>query len=348
MHQGLTSSGSRRLVLILLAASCLCLHASDLPSSTVILHLKNGDRVAGEVISEDEERIVLGTEWNAAIFVPLSEVVERKVVMPGESIERTTGAESPPGRSATATTQRATPGGTPPRKPERKKGKFLGGDWKWDLRLGFTLGEGARTRQVYYGGIAMTFARPYRPDPRKFFRNKTEYRIDYGETDGDVSANKMVFGNKADVDVGTRSYIYNIVGVGYDEVRRVNLDLEVGPGGGYRIVNTRKVALNCEAGLNFQRQDREESPHRDLLQLRLGQQFTWEIIPKVKLDQKLRGLPSLNDTDDYQIRAEVNLAIGVISQLSVNFTVINLYDSQPAEGVPNNEFQFRSALGVQF
>jgi putative salt-induced outer membrane protein YdiY len=311
--------------------------------------LKNGDRVAGEVISEDTERIVLTTEWNAAIFVPLSEVLQREIVVPVEPHETSAIDGPPPDTAATSTKPIPQSSSTPPQdKADHKKKKFLGGDWKWDLRLGFTLAEGARTRQVYYGSISTTFARPYRSDPRKFFRNKTEYRLDYGETDGDVSANQMVFANKTDIDVGTRSYIYNIVGVGYDRVRLINLDFEVGPGAGYRLVNTRKVALNFESGLNFQRQDREQSPHRDLLQLRLAQQLTWEIIPKVKLDQKLQGFPSLNDTSEYQIRAEVNLAVGVISQLSINFTVINLYDAQPATGVPNNELQFRSAVGVQF
>ena len=33
---------------------------------------------------------------------------------------------------------------------------------------------------------------------------------------------------------------------------------------------------------------------------------------------------------------------------SLNFTVVDLYDTRPALGVPRNEFQFRTSLGFKF
>jgi hypothetical protein len=51
---------------------------------------------------------------------------------------------------------------------------------------------------------------------------------------------------------------------------------------------------------------------------------------------------------DYRFRFESDLGCALVMNLSVNLTLIDLYDNQPALGVPPNEMQFRTSLGVKF
>lgn len=333
------------LVLTLMICSAASVCAADEPE--VILFLKSGDRLTGKVLSEDPERIVLSTPWNVAIFVPKSEIERQEVVnahndTQPEDIEPPVPDKLPQASSETpavAAKQIKPAPSEPPKKPS---------PWKWNAEIGFNLVSGTKNTEQYYGKVAATFAKHYQADPKRYLRNKIEYRVNYGKSDDVVSANRMVGRNKLDLDIGPKTYTYGIIGAGYDAVRKIDLNFEVGPGVGYHVLQQKKLVLNGEVGLNYQLQALSNTADKELLQLRVAQQFAWEIVPRVKLDQKLGILPSLNDVDDFQIRAEARIVLGVVAPFSVNFSVINLYDTQPAPGVPSNEFQFRSTLGVNF
>jgi hypothetical protein len=48
------------------------------------------------------------------------------------------------------------------------------------------------------------------------------------------------------------------------------------------------------------------------------------------------------------MRFETTLSYELWKNLSLNWTVLDLYDSEPAAGVERNELQIRSSLGVKF
>jgi hypothetical protein len=221
--------------------------------------------------------------------------------------------------------------------------------WKWNLKLGTDLINGVRDREIYYGQTALTYTRNYERDARQFLRNKIEYRVDYGKTDGQESMNRMLGANKLDFDIGSGFYGYAALGAGYDKIRKIEYQYELGPGLGYHLVSKRSVALDAELGLNHQyREGLGSAPNREVIQTRIGQELTWEVIPKITLKQQAALLPFLDDLGEYQVRLEGNLGFGIVKHLSLNLTVLNFYDTLPAPGVPNNEFQFRSSLGVNF
>lgn len=347
--------------LLLCMGMTLCLRAEDAPKAT--LHLKNGDRLTGEILSEDGERIVLSTCWNTAIYVPKSEIVQAVAIVPAparneadagaaELVTVEAAREQPPPLPARAGATNAgrpvTVAGTKPTKtspPATRKAKH----WKWSLKLGADLVKGAKDRSVYFGQTALTYTRAYERTPKEFLRNKIEYRVDYGETDGQVSANRMVGVNKLDFDIGSGYYGYAALGAGCDTVRKIEYQYEVGPGVGYHLVAAKSIVLDPELGFNYQyRGGLGEAPDREVIQLRIGQEFMWEVVPRITLSEQMAFLPSLDDLGEYQVRVRGNLGFGIVRHLSLNLTVLNLYDTLPAPGVPNNEFQFQSSLGVNF
>src|SRR2546428_9476297 len=62
------------LLLFLLSATA---HAQP-----VVLHLKNGDRLAGTILSEDTNRVVISTTWIKELAIPLSEIASREKIAP--------------------------------------------------------------------------------------------------------------------------------------------------------------------------------------------------------------------------------------------------------------------------
>ena len=128
--------------------------------------------------------------------------------------------------------------------------------WKWSIRMGTDFISGAKDRQIYSGGASATYTRNYKSNPKKFLRNKIEYGLQYGETDGEVSANSMVGANKLDVDMFGDFYSYAAMGAGYDTVRKIDYQYELGPGLGYHLVAEKSLAIDTEVGLNYQYRER--------------------------------------------------------------------------------------------
>ena len=329
----------------------------------VTLHLKNGDRLTGEVLSEDTERIVLSTPWNIAIHVSKSEIDHQVAVNPELGPTPPAAGDTPltpvdpvgAGSVPQASTVSAADGAKPVAvartepstgaSPAAKRPK----QWKWNLKLGTDVVKGAKDRTIYFGQTALTYTRNYERNPKEFLRNRIEYRVDYGETAGKVSANRMVGANKLDFDIGSGYYGYAALGGGYDKVRKIDYQYEVGPGVGYHLIAERSLVLDGEIGLNYQyRKGLNGAPNREVVQFRVGQELTWEVVPKITLTEQVAFLPFLDDLGEYQVRLRGNLGFGIVRYLSLNLTVLNLYDTLPAPGVPNNEFQFRSSLGVTF
>jgi hypothetical protein len=349
---------SRRLWLAVLfcTAVTVCLGAVNAPRVTLLL--KNGDRLTGEVISETSERIVLSTPWNIAIYIPASEVEDRVVFIsepalddPGTQIPESVVTEVSESRSDTVLTGKPEKSDSgkvavvkaqpiPAKKPRQ---------WKWNLKLGTDLVNGAKDRTIYFGQTALTYTRNYERNPKEFLRNKIDYRVDYGETEGRVSANRMVGANKLDFDIGSGYYGYAALGAGYDKVRKIDYQYELGPGLGYHLIAQKSLVVDAELGFNYQyREGLNSAPNREVVQFRVGQELTWEVVPKITLSEQVAFLPFMDDVGEYQVRLQGNLGFGIVRHLSLNLTVLNLYDTLPAPGVPNNEFQFRSSLGVNF
>ena len=327
----------------------LLLFANPGGAQPLVLHLHNGDRLTGTLVSESTNGVVLATGWNPALTIPLDSIARREI--PATNAPATTAAATsapPPEAPKPAAPLAAPPAPAATTAAAAKPQPKAPSRWKTELKLGTDMIRGARDRDIYFGTLAVTYARPYEDNPKLFFRNRTDYRADYATTDGRETSDRMFGSNKTDFDLTERLFLYNFMALGYDDVRRIDLQYEVGPGAGYRLIRTPKFALNLEAGLNYQMQERELNPDIEAWQSRLGQDLTWRVYDRITLTQKATLLSNIEDLEEYQMRFEANLAFGLVKNLSFNLTALYLYDTRPARGVTRNEFQLRSSLGLTF
>jgi hypothetical protein len=357
-------------------AILLTFSLESLGAENLILHLKNGDRLAGMVMAEDTNRIVFATSWATNLVIPLNEISSREH-LPGTNapalasvtgVTNTTpapvGALVPstntPGTFASATNgparnlgAGATPATNAPAKPaapataaaKPPKPK----QWKIEARVGADFLFGAKDQQIYYGRFKLSYDHPYEANPKQFFRNILDYSVDYGRTEGVLSANRMNASDKTDFDVGTRKfYVYNLAAIGYDEIRRIDKQWEAGPGLGYHLLTQPTLVANLEAGLNYWAQYRSDNTKTEKLYFRFAEDSTWKLHKRLTFTEKFEFFPRVEDLDQYRFRFESTLSYAVWQNVSLNVTLLDLYDTSPAKTVPNNDLQIRSSLGITF
>jgi len=292
----------------------------------VTLHLRNGDRITGIITSENTNRIVLTTPWVKELSVPTAQVLKREVAP-------THGAgQKPPSPAAGAGATAGTSS------PELKKPAQL---WAGEISVGTDIGFSEKNRQLYTGRAKIILA-------YERLKNTFEYDFSYGRIDGILSANRMDGISKTDFDLGRRFYVYGLGGGGYDEIRKINLRYEIGPGIGYHLIKITNFLLNTELGIDFQRQQLADDTTTDLFFYRLAENFSWKLNSKLTLDERFEFLPRVEDIEQYRFRFESNFRYQLMSNLSLNLTVIDQYDTQPAESVTRNDLQVRSSVGVKF
>jgi hypothetical protein len=330
--------------LLLLLMGCLGAEAQ-----TVILHLKNGDRLAGTITSEDTNRVVITTSWIKELAVPVTEIARRET--PPAPAAPIVEQKSPAPAPVKEVIPSAAPGtpvaiATPAPKPQTPKKKY----WKAEAKLGVDFLRGAKDQQIYYGRFKLLYERPYDNSPKQFFRNIFDYGADYGRTEGITSANRMDGSDKTDLDIGEHKlFVYNLAGVGYDKIRKIDLRWELGPGLGYHLLTRSNLVLNTEFGINYQAQYRAgTNATTEKFYYRFGEDLTWKLTKSFTFTEKFEFFPQVEDVGEFRARFEATLSYGFWQNLSLNLTVLDLYDSSPANAVPRNDLQIRSSLGITF
>jgi putative salt-induced outer membrane protein YdiY len=321
-------------------AGLLCCFGPGAFAETILFQLSGGDRIFGEVVWENSDSVIISNVWAGELTIPREQIVSRQPATP--TATAIAGGASP--------AVRAVPVPQAPAKPAAASSP-----WKGEAQLGVDLLYGAKERQIGYGRFKLAYTRAYESDPTHFFRNAFDFTAEYGKTDGVKSSERLFATDKTSFDLQRRWYLYSLVGGGHDYRLRIDLQYEAGPGVGYHLFTTTNFTMNVEGGLNYQYQYRRNKdadgtePERSEVQdvyYRLAEDLTWKI-GRFTLSEKFEIFPRVN-FGDLRARFEANVSYELWKNLFVNLTVLDLYDTQPADDVNENELQVRSSLGLKF
>jgi len=330
------------------AALAMVLFSGECRGGEVVLHLLNGDRIAGTILLETTNQVTLSNVWAKELVIPVSQIERREPVVNVVA----TNAPAPPSSVAANTNAPAAanpppplvritvPPPPPPQLPWFKH-------WAGNVLVGTTFIRGATDTELFYGKAAFTYSQAYLSDPKLFFRNIFSYVADYGKTEGVVSANDMMGSSKTDFDITPRIYTYNLAAVGYDVIREITLHYEEGPGMGYHLFKQTNFLANLELGANYQVDEQSDDQTVRSVYYRLAEDLNWKITPRLNFIEKFEFFPRV-DLQQYRWRFESTLAYALLQNVTFNLGVVDFYDTAPATGVPNNDFEFRTSLGVKF
>lgn len=305
----------------------------------VVVQLRNGDRITGELVAQETNHVVVSTSWAGKLALPLDTIGGLRTAT-GKDLLPPPAAPAAPPPSQPETVVAAKPKvPTPAAAPKRLR---------TSVQLGSSLLYGARDQQVLYARVKSSYEKPYAHDAKKFFRTLADYSADYGETEEIQSANRMTASLKTDFDLGTKSYCYNVGSGGYDETRKIDLHYEIGPGMGYHLVKRPTFEFDLEGGLNYQAQFRSAGGNPDSLYVRAGEDTTWKLNSRLSFSKKFEFFVNSEEPEQFRFRLDATASYKVIENLSLNLSVLDQYDTDPAPKVDENEVQIRSSVGITF
>lgn len=316
---------------------------NSVPAKTEVIQLKNGDRLTGTVVHEDATTLKLSTRWQAELLLPKAEIVKREPQIPVTApvlsaipvpVKPATLA------AATASSPKASGGARTDVAAEKPKPK---GVLKGNLQIGADLRDSSVQSYLYTVAAKVNYSRGN-------WHNAVDYRYSYGKTDNLLSADRMDGSFKTDLDIGMdkKWFFYGLVGAGYDTVRKIENQFELGPGIGRHLLTRTNMTLSAETGFSYQQQDFSNAASREEMRLRLATDYFWRLNSKFSLESKAEIQPSFDDPADYRIRYETTVSYALWNNISWNVALIDLYDSKPTAGVTKNDLQIRSGVGIKF
>lgn len=311
----------------------------------MVLHLKNGDRISGDLVSENGKAVTIKSTVAGKIKIPL-ELIEKREGQAKPAAAPVVAAKTPAKPAAAPAKPAVQPPVTnlvqhPWYKPPWITPLFT--NWNVNLQIGSDIGFGTADRQTFYGNATAL----HRWDR---VRNSATFSAAYGHVNDVQSANRMEGSLKTDVDLGTsrKIYLFNIAGAGYDRVRQLDMQFQEGAGLGYKIFQKPKFLMNGELGAQYQQFDYANTPDRAVYSIRFGEDLTWTISQKLTLRQTFAFMPSVADPSDFRMRYTMNFSYPLLKRTTLNMNLIDDYDSRPAFGVNNNEMTVQTTIGVSF
>ena len=175
-----------------------------------------------------------------------------------------------------------------------------------------------------------------------------DYSVSYGQAAGIVSANRMDGNWRTDFDLGKRFFTYVVIGSGYDEIRRIDLYYQAGPGLGYKLINRTNMTFNATFGSSYQEYWYSDHSVQSSAFLNFGQDLMWAVLPKLTWTERAEFAPHPERFSEYRLRLESSLQYPLAKNLFLNLTALDLYDTHPVAGVNNNDLQLRTTLGLKF
>ncbi len=360
---------------------CLILLAWSVAASalgdTVVLHLKNGDHLTGKIAVEDLSKVVLITTWSTNVVVPLSAIDKREkipetppaatITLPGDNTNHPAAVVTTNGAPAKPATTTVMSNGVavikvgtnlPPitAKPPKR--------WNFDTQVGLNLQYNKKESELFYGAFKANYG-------FEQFRQIIDFKVNYGKSAGVISANNMYLNYRDEYDItkNKRAFLFNAVGAGEDQIRKIHSYFDESFGTGYKFIDHTNFVLSGDTGLNYQRQYLYNKVTKNSASMRFGEVLTWKINPRLTFDQKFEFYPTLASFDefhskatatvphpavaglgDYRARFEANVSykLNATGNIYCNLTMIDAYDTKPAAGVTQNDLQIRIALGMKF
>lgn len=312
----------------------------------VILHLKNGDRISGRILSESTNSVRLTNNFLGSFEVPLGEISKREVIpVPAPAtnapvIASTSTNVVSPGTNVAVAPKPAKPPMSPAN-PEATPIASTPSNWKHDLRFGLNLRYATTDSHEFLSILKSTYG-------KQPFRHIFDVNFKYGRVEGALSANSLAASEKTEYQITPKSYVFNLIGGGYDEIRKIDYQFEVGPGFGMELLKLTNFVWKGEIGFNYQQQNRADDTRQNTYSVRIAEIFAWRVWDKLTADLKVEFFPNLDEFGEYRLRIESTLRYPVSNRLSLNLDVIDLYDTRPPQDVSQNDLQIRSTIGVTF
>lgn len=214
--------------------------------------------------------------------------------------------------------------------------------WKGNVDGGLTLQTG--NNDTMTTSIKANFSQE-RMNDNFYFNSLLLYETNGGAKNADEQRGTF----KYELKHWQKWYSFYQESVEHDEVEKLNLRSITSAGIGYRFFETDRLKYKSEIGPSFTYERFRDNILQTSAGLRIGNYLDWQIFPSTLFYSKVDYLPVPEDFADWRLESDTGLRQTLTKSLSFNLSWINEYDNQPsAENVKRNDATILSTIGYNF
>ena len=276
------------------------------------VYLKNGDRISGEIVEENEERVFIKTDAMDTLSI------NRRF------IEKVTGREEEEIEEA------------------KEEPEII---WGRKVSLGYNKSSGNTDTSQFLGNVSVSRNRKHIDE---ITLKGDAY---YSSSDKNMDAQKWHGSGRYALSFGKEKKWYNFYKLEADHDRFANIDYRLVPsaGMGYWLYDLPELKAMAELSIGSEHTEyRDTTPDSDEVVLIPRGFFEKAIFKNSKISEDIIFYPAVDDFGDYRLHSETVFTTPMNENLSLNISFIDDYDSESATDAKKNDSRIVSSLTYSF
>jgi putative salt-induced outer membrane protein len=217
------------------------------------------------------------------------------------------------------------------------------GNWVGSAGLGFALNRGNTDTT----NLNVTFDAAYDPKTKDVWKFRGLYQR--GETDGELSVDRMFLEGRYERKLTTRTFVFGQAQYLRDEFKEIDCLFATSGGLGYKLVATDTVSLSVDGGAGV---SWEKNPGFDVDTSGVftsSDQFAWKVSPTATITQGFSALWDADDFGDALYTFSAGLSTSVLKQIELKIELLDAYKTKPPNDlVKKNDVAFLTAVVYKF
>ena len=317
--------------------------------------LKNGDRLTGKIIKQDDEKIILQTEFAGVITISKTNVdkiqletafvKEEKVEAPAEIVKEEKPAAETTKKTEVTTekTEEETENKAVVNAPAKRQSGFTEG-WDGAANIGFSLTSGNADTATFTAGVRAE--KSGENDKWTTYLNTLWNRNKVAGVN--VTTSNAIWGGlRYDRKISGRLFGFGSFDFERDKPQLLNFRSVIGGGLGYHVIKNDQTELDVFGGAAWNRTWFVGST-RSSAEILVGNTLKHKFNDRVKFQQGFTFYPNLTQTGEYRFIFDSTFSADVTKRIGWFVTVADRYNSLPLFGIQKNDFLFATGLKVGF
>ncbi len=306
--------------------------------------LKNGDRLTGKIVDENDEAIVIETEYAGKVTIARSHI--EKVVHPDAKL-----ATKPAPQAVTAAKVDSPAAIVPAALVEKNNStRFVGGlkriatGWEGNANVGFSYTSGNSNNITMTTGLRAVKANP-QGGMLIYFRSL--WNNAHGTSTVITTQNAFWGGARYDRNLSQRMFGFLSYDFERDKPRRLSFRSVAGGGLGHRTVKNDRTELEFLAGLAWNR-TWQAGADSDTPEGLVGLNFKQKINHRFRVQNAFTYFQNVTDGHEYRVLFDTSLTADVTPRIGVYFAIGNRYNNDPLGNAKKNDFLLTTGLKWNF
>ncbi|MCS6952317.1 MAG: DUF481 domain-containing protein [Bryobacteraceae bacterium] len=322
---------------------------------TVIL--KNADRISGEVLKLENNKLVIKTEYAGTIQVDWSAVERlqsgKRFRVEVENQRQLTGlvAVSPRGVNVISgddvvsvdPLRVVAMAPAPESRPEPGFWRALEGS----VDVGYSLARGNSRLNQSSLGVRAQYRAPA-------WRAQADASSLFSRQPGSPSTSRHAGSLRLDRFLGTETFVFALSSLERDERQLLDLRTNLGGGFGWKVVRSPRTELSLLGGATFVNEDFRRRAPEELArggssgESLVGYSLERAVVGRAVLTSKASAFRNFFGPARYRITFDSGLRVPVAGPFSWSLRLFDRFDSRPPERVVRNDYGVISSFGVAF